>query len=95
MPRPITPEDLWKIRRVGTPVVSRSGRIVVVAVKDYDVAKNEGCEIIHRVVDGGVARPLTGPDVSSSAPAISPDETHLAFVRKKGEHAQLHVMPLD
>jgi dipeptidyl aminopeptidase/acylaminoacyl peptidase len=75
-------------------VVSRSGRVVVVGVKDYDVEKNEGRETVHRLV-GKEWRALTDPELSSSAPSISPDDTRLAFVRKKGEHAQLHVMPLD
>jgi dipeptidyl aminopeptidase/acylaminoacyl peptidase len=92
MARPITPEDMWKLARVGTPAVSKRGTVVV-PVKRYDVEANEGCEVLYRI-DRERPEPLTAPDVSSSAPAISPDDTQLAFVRKKGDHAQLHVMPL-
>lgn len=75
-------------------MVSRSGRVVVVSVKSYDVEKNEGRDVIHRLV-GEAWKPLTDPDASSSSPSISPDDTRIAFVRKKGDQAQLHVMPLD
>ncbi len=90
MARPITPGDLWKLARVGTPTASRRGTVVV-PVKRYDVEANEGFEVLYRV-DREVPERLTAPDVSSSAPAICPDDEHLAFVRKKGEHPQLHVM---
>lgn len=92
MARPITPEDMWKLARVGTPTVSKRG-IVIASAKRYDVEANEGFEVLYRVERGALER-LTAPDVSSSAPAISPDETQLAFVRKRGEHPQLHVMSL-
>lgn len=104
MPRPITPEDIWKLRRVGAPAVSRSGRVVVVPVKTFDVEANEGREVLYAISPGAPeaarVRPLTDPDVSSSAPSISPDEKQIAFVRegRRGEsheQAQLHVMPLD
>lgn len=102
MPRPITPEDLWKLRRVGLPSVARSGRFAVAPVKSYDVQANEGREVLFRVEPGAPPSPLTDPDASASAPAISPDEQRLAFVRKPrrgeqpaSEHAQLHVMSLS
>ncbi|MBI2395496.1 MAG: S9 family peptidase [Deltaproteobacteria bacterium] len=102
MPRPITPEDLWKLRRVGLPSVAQSGRFAVVGVKSYDVQANEGREVLHRVEPGAPPIPLTDPDASASAPAISPDERLLAFVRKPrrgeapaNEHAQLHVMSMS
>ena len=67
------------------------------AVTTYDVEKNEGRGRIWLVPsDGGEARPLTAPELSSSSPAFSPDGRQLAFTRKgeKGK-PQLHVMPLD
>jgi len=100
MPRPITPADLWKLHRLGTPTVSRSGRVVVASVRSYNVDENEGREVLHRVVEQETI-PLTDPDVSSGSPAISPDESRLAFVRKgrrgekpASENAQLHVMSM-
>lgn len=98
MPRLITPDDLWKLARVGTPTVSKRGTVVV-PVKRYDIETNEGHEVLYRVYgDGRDAERLTDPEVSSSAPAISPDDQQLAFVRKprsRSEHAQLHVMGLS
>jgi dipeptidyl aminopeptidase/acylaminoacyl peptidase len=95
MPRRLTPEDLWKLVRVGTPTVGTRGTVVV-PVKRYNVEANEGYEVLYRVYgDGRAPERLTDPDVSSSAPAISPDDQQLAFIRKKGDHAQLHVMSLS
>lgn len=101
MARPITPADLWNLRRVGTPTVSRSGGVVIASVRSYNVEENEGREVLYRVVDGKPIA-LTDPDVSSSSPAISPDESRLAFVRRArrgdrpaNENPQLHVMPLN
>jgi len=100
--RPISPEDLWKLRRVGTPTIARSGAFAVVPVASYDVEANEGRTVLFRVRPGEQPLPLTDAEVSSTAPAISPDGRRLAFVRKprRGEapaveRAQLHVMSLD
>lgn len=94
MPRPITPEDLWTLARVGTPTVSKRGNVVV-PVKRYNVEANEGTEVLYRIYgDGRAPERLTDPELSSSAPSISPDEQQLAFVRKRGEHGQLHVMSM-
>ncbi len=101
MPRPITPADIWNLHRVGTPTVSRSGRVVIASVRSYNVEDNEGREVLYRVVNGKPI-PLTDPDVSSSSPAVSPDEKRLAFVRRgrrgdrpASENPQLHVMSLE
>ncbi len=101
-PTPITPEDLWSIRRVGTPAVSRSGRVVVLPVKTFDVAENVGREVLHQLRPDGTTRALTDPEASSGSPSISPDESRLAFVRAARPRSgsgdakpQLHVLPLD
>jgi len=96
-PRPFTAEDLWAIPRVGAPVFAPGGQQLAVAVTSYDMEKNEGRSRIWLVpASGGTPRALTAPDLSSNAPAFSPDGRQLAFTRKgeKGK-PQLHVMPLD
>lgn len=96
-PRRLTPADLWSIPRVGAPQPAPSGAFVIVGVTTY--AADEPRERLWHVPTSGdrAPRALTAPDVSSSQPAISPDEKTLAFVRKPagGSAPQLHVMPLD
>lgn len=93
----MTPLDLWKIARVGSPAPDTRGEFAVVPVTRYDVETNEGCDRLWLVRPNAAARPLTAADTSSSQPCVSPDGKQLAFVRKvKGaEGRQPFVMPLD
>jgi len=97
--RPLTAEDLWKIPRVGAPAASPDGTWAVVPVTTFDLDKNEGRTRLWMISATGAfePRPLTAPELTSTAPRISPDGTRVAFVRKrdKAEKAQLHVLPLD
>src|SRR5262245_36422396 len=97
--RPITPADLWAMRRVGDPVIA-AGRGAVVAVTTHDIEENKARDQLFLVPDdGGEPRPLTAPELSSRAPAVSADGRTLAFLRKpagkEGGEPQVHVMPLD
>jgi dipeptidyl aminopeptidase/acylaminoacyl peptidase len=89
----LTPEDLWRIPRVGEPAPGPDGSFVVVPVTAYDLEKNQGTTRLYRVADGRVD-PLTAPDRSSTAPAVGPEGTRLAFLREIDELPQLHVMHL-
>jgi dipeptidyl aminopeptidase/acylaminoacyl peptidase len=100
--RPFTVEDLWAIRRVGTPAPLPDGSALVVPVTSYDMAKNEGASRLWLYplgAEGGRAaapRPLTAAEVSSTEPRVSPDGRRLAFVRRAvKEKGQLYLMPLD
>ncbi|HSE96549.1 MAG TPA: S9 family peptidase [Methylomirabilota bacterium] len=99
--RPMAPEDLWMIPRVGGPVPSGDGTWVAVPVTTYDLATNEGRSRIWRVPVSVEAEtepswPLTAPEVSSGEPAVSPDGRWLAFTRKGANgKPQLHLLPLE
>ena len=95
--RPITPEDLWNMDRVGAPEVVPDGTFAVVPVTTYDVEENEGKARLYRIAGDGTVSPLTSPDEDATAPAISPDGTRVAFLRKHGDDdkLQVHVMRLD
>jgi dipeptidyl aminopeptidase/acylaminoacyl peptidase len=95
--RPITPQDLWALRRVGHPAVERNGSFAVVPVTEYDVAENRGRARLWRVERDGTTRPLTSPDTDSTNPALSPDGSQVAFLRKEKEDdkPQVHLMRLD
>lgn len=89
----LTPQDLWKIPRVGEPAPASDGGFVVVPVTTYDFDDNQGTTRLFRIADGR-AEPLTAADRSSTAPAISPDGTKMVFLRDVEEKPQLHMMEL-
>ncbi len=118
--RRFTPEDLWALPRVGGPVPTKDGKQLIVSVSTYSLETNEGTTRLWRVpasakkagngARGDVARPLTTAEATSGDPAVSPDGSRLALIRKPGtpkgdkkkaggpEHPdkpQLYVMPLD
>jgi dipeptidyl aminopeptidase/acylaminoacyl peptidase len=90
----LTPEDLWRIPRVGNPAPAPDGSFVIVPVTTYDLDDNKGVTRLYRVVDGR-AEPLTASDRSSTDPVVSPDRTHLAFLRKVADVDQVHVLDLS
>jgi dipeptidyl aminopeptidase/acylaminoacyl peptidase len=90
-----TAEWMWGIPRVGGPEPAGAGRIVV-PVTTYDLAENAGRTRLWAVDEhGGEPVAVTRPDADATAPAVSPDRTRLAFLRKVDATAQVHVMRLD
>jgi dipeptidyl aminopeptidase/acylaminoacyl peptidase len=88
---------LWKLARVGRPVLSPVADYLVVPVTTHDVDENRGTSRLWKLpAAGGDPIPLTGAEHSTSEPVFSPDGTRLAFVRKADpkDKAQLYVMPL-
>jgi dipeptidyl aminopeptidase/acylaminoacyl peptidase len=97
-PRPITHEDVWLMKRVGTPVPSPDGRWVVFAVTEpaYD-AKDQTSDLwIKSLTDETAPRRLTFTKAAEGAVSWSPDSTRLAFTtRREGdEAAQVYVLNL-
>ncbi|MBD3335191.1 MAG: prolyl oligopeptidase family serine peptidase [Candidatus Eisenbacteria bacterium] len=92
--RPMTPEDLWKLPRVGAPEPSPDGDSVIVPVTRYSLEENSGRTRLYLVpaaareagqgAPDDAARPLTSHDTSSTQPAWSPNGDHVLFVRKPG-----------
>ncbi len=95
--RPITPQDLWAMKRVGAPQVSPDGRLVVFPVQEWSIEKNKSSTNLWLVdVAGGEPRRLTRAEASDGSPAWSPDSRRIAFTSKRGddENAALYVIPV-
>src|SRR5579859_6786086 len=83
--RLMTIQDLWALKRIGTPSLSPDGKWACVAVTRYDMDKNEGTSQLWLLsTDGRTQRQLTRGK-KDSAPQWSPDGKWIAFVSKRGE----------
>jgi len=94
---PLTVENLWAIKRIGSPTCSPDGRSACAAVTAYDMEKNEGrTELWLFPTDGGRSRRLTAGD-KDSEPVWSPDGRWIAFTakRKDDEEAQIYLIAPD
>ncbi len=94
----LSAEVLWKLDRLGTPVISPNGEQVVVPVTRY--AEEDGAAETRLWLlgdDGQPARPLTIEGASASSPVFSPDGSTLAFVSSRGEDeaGQIHLLPMN
>jgi len=96
--RPITPQDLWAMKRLGAPALSPDGQLVVLSVADWSIEKNKSTASLWLVpVAGGAVRRLTTVAANDSAPTWSPDGQRIAFISKRGEdeNASLYVLRMD
>jgi len=95
--RPLSVEDLWSIKRIGSPTLSPDGRTACAAVTIYDMEKNEGStELWLFPTDGRKARRLTAGD-KEAQPVWSPDGRWIAFAakRKDDEEPQVYLIAPD
>jgi len=86
--RPITVDDLFKIKRVSSPQLSPDGKWVAYTVSTTNLEKNESKTRIWKLpVEGGEAIPMTAEASSSSRPKWSPDGKYFSFLsaRNKGK----------
>src|SRR3569623_2770863 len=88
--RPITHEDLFRLRLVTDPQISPDGAQIAYVVQRTDREKNKYFTSIWlAAVDGGDARAFTGGDSGARYPRWSPDGRSIAFLSDRGEKAQI------
>jgi dipeptidyl aminopeptidase/acylaminoacyl peptidase len=95
--RSLSVEDLWSIRRIGTPTLAPDGRTACASVTEYDMEQNEGrTELWLFSTDGAKPRRLTAGD-KDSEPCWSPDGKWIAFAakRKDDEEPQVYLIAPD
>lgn len=93
----LTAEVLWKLKRIGSPVISPDGRWVVAPVTRYTVADDKShTDLWLFASDGTVERPLTRHGAADGQPVFSPDGSQLAFVSRRDDDtaSQIYILPL-
>lgn len=86
-------EEVLSLLRPGAPTLSPDGRLVAFSVTRTNWAKNGYDSEIWLSKNGEKPFQLTNTaDGSSFSPRWSPDGQWLAFLSKRGEHTQIHVI---
>ena len=97
--RPVTHEDVWLMKRLGTPVPSPDGKWAVVSVAEPSYEEDGDQSDLWVVATDGKSEPrrLTATKSPESGTAWSPDSSRIAFSAKRGDKedpAQIFVLDM-
>ena len=97
--RPVTHEDLWTTKRLGSPVPSPDGEWVIVQVTEPSYEDDETTSDLWVLsTDGDIApRQLTSSPEPEGGVAWSPDGSRIVFAAKRGDDEvnQLYVLSMN
>ncbi len=92
----MTPEVLWSFGRLGEPVVSPDGTMVLYAVTNYNIEENKSYRDIYTIpTAGGDAVKLTDTPEKESSASWRPDGKKIGFLSSKSGETQLWEMDID
>ncbi len=88
--KPFTLADLYKVKNVGTPVLSPDGSRVAFTVTDYDMQHGKSFTAIYLMgTNGSNLKKLNNSGKSAYNPVWAADGTSLYFISVKGGSSQL------
>ncbi len=95
--RPTTHEDVWLMRRVGTPVLDPAGARAIVAVTEPSYDSDETMRDLWLVTTDGSAPPrrLTSTPGGESAVSWRPDGAQILFAARRGDDEKSQAYVLD
>jgi len=80
--RPLTVEDLWNMKRVGSFNVSPDGKMIAFELTTYSMEDNKGNTNIYIMgADGKNIHPLKNSGTNQTEPAFTPDGKKVSFVK--------------
>ena len=92
----MTPEALWAMGRVGTPVVSPDGSTIVYGVSYYSVEQNKSHHTLNTMnADGSDKKCLTTTAANETSAAWIKGGTKIAFLSNEGGSTQVWEMNPD
>ncbi len=94
--RPITPEDLYKIKRISDPQFSPDGKWIAYTVSVPDLDENDFNSDIWLIpFAGGKPMQLTSSPKADHSPRWSPDGEMIAFISERDGVANLYIIRMD
>lgn len=95
--RPVTPEDLWHVKRLGPPALSPNGKWVAIEVTTFNIEQNGSVsDLWFLSADGLTRKKVESEHDNNSSPVWSPDGKQIAFVGKsEGKIGQIYLASPD
>lgn len=94
-PRPLSVDDLFALKTVGSPVLSPDGAQVAYTVRSMDLKKDTSDSDIYLIpTAGGDPVRLTTSPKAETSPKFSPDGKWIAFLSsREGDKSQVWLLP--